>query len=176
MEWIHTPYIPHTLRTLNGNREKGAIMGERGSAWVEKGEKKGTRMGQKIKTVLNSNWLNKIWREKSKKWRMLFSLWTSSLQSFPRLLSSTRSLLIPLQITLICMEHYSVFPNLGIHFKPTLPLVGKIWKKFSLLLPIMATAKKNFIAIRRKLDFSDRREKKLNAIRFSRKRARVSKL
>jgi hypothetical protein len=113
----------------------------------------------------------KIW-----KWRMLFSLWTSSLQSFPRLLSSTRSLLIPLQSTLICMEHYSVFPNLGIHFKPTLPLVGKIWKKFSLLLPIMATAKKNFIAIRRKLDFSDRREKKLNAIRFSRARARVSKL
>ncbi len=113
----------------------------------------------------------KIW-----KWKMLFSLWTSSLQSFLRLPSSTRSLLIPLQITLICMEHYSVFPNLGIHFKPTLPLVGKICKKFSILLPIMATAKKNFIAIRRKLDFSDRREKKLNAIRFSRARARVSKL
>ncbi len=113
----------------------------------------------------------KIW-----KWRILFSLWTSSLQSFPRLLSSTRSLLIPLQSTLICMEHYSVFPNLGIHFKTTLPLVEKIWKKFSLLLPIMATAKKNFIAIRQKLDFSDRREKKLNAIRFSHARARVSKL
>jgi hypothetical protein len=40
----------------------------------------------------------------------------------------------------------------------------------------MATAEKNFIAIRRKLDFSDRREKKLNAIRFSLARARVSKL
>ncbi len=38
------------------------------------------------------------------------------------------------------------------------------------------TAKKNFIAIRRKFDFSDRREKKLNAIRFYRARARVSKL
>jgi hypothetical protein len=40
----------------------------------------------------------------------------------------------------------------------------------------MATAKKNFIAIRQKLDFSDRREEKLNAIRFSLARARVSKL
>jgi hypothetical protein len=58
------------------------------------------------------------------------------------------------------MEHYSVFPNLGIHFKPTLPLIGKFRKKISLLLPLMATAKKIFIAIRRNLDFSDRREKK----------------
>ncbi len=64
---------------------------------------------------------------------------SSSFQSFPRLPSSTCSLVIPLQRTLICMEHYSVFPNLGIHFKPTLPLIGKIWKKISLLLPLILT-------------------------------------
>jgi hypothetical protein len=73
------------------------------------------------------------------------------------------------------MEHYRVFPNLGIHFKPTLPLVGKILKIISLMLPIMATAKKNFVAIRQKLDFSDRREKKPNSMRFSLARARVPK-
>jgi hypothetical protein len=64
---------------------------------------------------------------------MLFSLQSSSFQSSPRLPSSTRPLVIPLQSTLICMEYYSVFPNLGIHFKPTLPLVGKIWKKTQLI-------------------------------------------
>jgi hypothetical protein len=37
----------------NGNREKGAIMRSGNSAWVERGEKKGTRTDQKIKTVLN---------------------------------------------------------------------------------------------------------------------------
>jgi hypothetical protein len=57
---------------------------------------------------------------------MLFSLQSSSFQSFPRLPNLTRSLVILLQSTLLCMEHYRVFPNLGIHFKPTLPLIGKI--------------------------------------------------
>jgi hypothetical protein len=44
------------------------------------------------------------------------------------------------------------------------------------MLPIMATAKKKFVAIRQKLDFSDHREKKQNSIRFSLSRARVPKL
>jgi hypothetical protein len=44
------------------------------------------------------------------------------------------------------------------------------------MLPIMATAKKNFVAIRQKSDFSDRRENKPNSIRFSLSRARVPKL
>jgi hypothetical protein len=140
------------------------------------GRKKGTNRGKQINYVFNSEWTRLNITQKIWKWILLLNLQSSSFQSFLRLPSSTRPLVIPLQSILICMEHYSVFPNLGIHFKPTLPLVGKIWKKFSLLLLLMATAKKKFIAIRRKLDFSDRREKKLNAIWFSRARARFQTL
>jgi hypothetical protein len=64
------------------------------------------------------------------------------------------------------MEHYRVFPNLGIHFKPTLPVTGKIWKKISLMLPIMATTKKKFVVMQQKLDFSDGREKKAKLHKF----------
>ena len=39
-----------------------------------------------------------------------------------------------------------------------------------------ATAKKNFVAIRQKFDFSDRREKKQNSISFSLAHGRVPKL
>jgi hypothetical protein len=53
----------------------------------------------------------------------------SSFQSFPRLPTLTRSVLIPLQSTLLCMELYTVFPNLGIHFKPKFPFIEEIKKK-----------------------------------------------
>jgi hypothetical protein len=42
-----------SIERENRDREKGAIMRSGNSTWVEWGEKKGTRTGQKIKTVLN---------------------------------------------------------------------------------------------------------------------------
>jgi hypothetical protein len=140
------------------------------------GGKKRTNTDNKIKIFFNSqltrlNMTRKIW-----KLRLLLNLQSSSFQSFPRLPSSTRSLVIPLQSTLICMEHYSVFPNLGIHFKPTIPLIGKIWKKISLLLPIMTTAKKNSSRSDENWIFRIVQKKaKLHKI-LSRARARVPKL
>jgi hypothetical protein len=45
----------------------------------------------------------------------------------------------------------------------TLPLIEKIFKKISVMLPLMATTKKKIVAIRRKFDFWERREKRLSS-------------
>ncbi len=71
------------------NREKGARGGNGGG-------EKGTWTGQKIKSILNLklttlNMTRKVW-----KWRLLLSLRSSSIQSFPRLPILTCSVVIPL--------------------------------------------------------------------------------
>jgi hypothetical protein len=139
--WVSTqgcsPLI--SARFFLFNREKGVVGGNRGG--------EGTRTGNKINSsihvhVFNSQLTRLYMTQKILKRRILFNLWSSLFQSFPHLSTLTRFVVIPFQRTLICMELYWVFPNLGIHFKPTLPLIENL-KKISLMLPIMATTKKN---------------------------------
>jgi hypothetical protein len=109
------------------------------------------------------NMMRKIW-----KWRLLFSLWSSSFQSFSRLPTLILSVFIPLQSTLLCMELYRVFPNLGIHFNPTLynpTLDKKNLKKIQL--------NANYNDYGQNWIFWEHREKTHSPIRFSRARSGV---